>query len=1027
MVGFRFVLLGTAVLALAAPLQAQRSTGTVTGRVIDRQTMRPLVGAQVRVSGTDRGASTGEAGAYRITGVQAGSATIVAQRIGYAADARTVTVTPDGTTTADFALTVSATTLDQIIVTATGQSERRRESGVSTAMIEGSQVIKAAVSTFADVLSSRTPGVVVQQAAGESGAGARIRIRGSNSISLSNDPLMIIDGIRVDNTANSTAIGTGGQQPSRYNDINPENIASIEIIKGPAATSLYGTAASNGVIQITTKRGRVGRTKWDAYGEYGNLHDVNVYPVNFRSFGHTAAGALVANCNLFSRVSTAATKCVAVDSTITNFPLEAASMLDDGNRRIAGLSASGGSDVATYFLSGEYQKEQNVILVNAQQRLNIRTNLRGQLARNLDAQVSIGYSNSDLRRPQNDNNSFGVVSGSLLGKAADCGPGGLAAKHPGLCGTDTLSRGYFNAGLDPKAFYNINTRQGIQRLTGGVTSNWTPLSWLSFNGTFGADIDNRTDTETLPPAVLAYSQNTLDGNRGVYRAQVYNYTSGLNGQAVYSLSPTIKFTTTLGAQYTDVYFARTDAFGAKLLAGTGSLAGTNARFAISEQTSDVRTLGFIGREQLAWRDRVFLVAGARTDRNSAFGVNYPRIYYPSLSSSWVISEEHFFPKVDAISSLRLRAAIGSAGQNPGYLAAEQTFSPVAVVAAGTDFPGFTVGGAGNPNLKPEKSTEVEAGFDLGLLDDRVYIEYAHYSKVTKNALVNVNLAPSLGSSPTRFQNLGQVRNYGDELLARVAVLDRRNVKFDFTANGSWNTNHLDDLGVDPLGNPIPPVFFNQSTQVFKTGFPLGAYFVKPITSFTDKNGDGLIGCPAGPGSADCEVTLGDSAGFRGTPFPTLELSFSPQLSLGSSIRLSATVDRRSGQKLFNNTAYFRDVSIANGAPVQTPSASNLRAQAAATAGRFSGSNFTYDGYIENSSFTKLREVAVTLSLPRRIAARAGAASAELTFAGRNLKTWSDYSGIDPEVNSVAQAQFSTSDFLTLPQVRYFTARLALSF
>ncbi|MEO6529240.1 MAG: SusC/RagA family TonB-linked outer membrane protein [Gemmatimonadaceae bacterium] len=1036
MVGFRFLLAGTAMLVLAAPLSAQQSTGIVTGRVVDRQTTRPLAAAQVRVSGTNRGASTDEAGSFRITGLPAGATILIAQRIGYAPVTRTVTVAADGAVTADFGLTASATTLDQVIVTATGQTERRRESGASTATIDGSQVVKAAVSTFADVLSSRSPGVVVQQAAGESGAGSRIRIRGSNSISLSNDPLMIVDGIRVDNSANSTAIGTGGQQPSRYNDINPENIESIEIIKGPAAASLYGTAAANGVIQITTKKGRAGKTKWDGYLEYGNLTDVNEYPANFRSFGKTATGTLVGNCSLFSRVSTAATKCVGVDSTINHFPLDAASMIDDGNRRIAGLSASGGGETATYFLAGEYQKEQNVIEVNAQQRLNMRTNLRGQLAKNLDAQISIGYSNSDLRRPQNDNNAFGVVSGSLLGKAADCGPGGLAAQHPTLCvngagAIDSVSRGYFNGYLAPKAFYNINTRQGIQRLTGGLTSNWTPTSWLSLNGTFGGDVDQRSDHETLQPAVLAYNQNTLDGYRNVFRAQVYNYTAGLNGQAVYSFSPSLKFTTTLGTQYTDVFFARTDAQGAKLLGGTNSLAGTNARFVVSEQTSDVRTLGFIAREQLAWRDRVFLVAGVRTDRNSAFGTNFPRIYYPSISSSWVVSEEGFFPKVDAISSLRVRAAIGSAGQNPGYLAAEQTLSPVAVVAAGTDFPGFTVGGAGNPNLKPERSREVEAGFDVGLLHDRLYFEYTHYDKSTKDALVNVNLAPSLGSSPSRFQNLGKVRNYGDELLARVMVLDRRNVKFDFTANGSWNTNNLDDLGVDALGNPIPPVFFNGSTQVFKTGFPLGAYFVKPITSFTDLNGDGLIGCPTGPapaaGSATCEVTLGDSAVFRGTPFPKLELSFSPQLSIGNFIRMSATFDRRTGQKLFNNTAYFRNVSIGNGAAVQMPSSANLREQAAATAGRFSGANFTYDGFIENSSFTKLREVAITLSLPQRIAARAGAASADLTFAGRNLKTWSDYSGVDPEVNSVAQAQFSTSDFLTLPQVRYFTARLALSF
>ncbi len=1025
--GYRFLVVGVAALALAAPLAAQTSTGTVSGRVIDRQTSRPIASAQVRVTGSTRGASTDESGVYRITGMPAGNATIVAQRIGYAPISRTVTVAATGTTTVDFALTISATTLDQVVITATGQSERKRESGVSTSTIDSSQVNKAAVSTFADVLSSRSPGVVVQQAAGESGAGARIRIRGSNSISLSNDPLVIVDGIRVDNSAGSTAIGTGGQQPSRFNDINPEEIENIEIIKGPAAAALYGTAAANGVIQITTKKGRAGKTKWDGFSEYGRLHDVNKYPSNYRSFGRRADGTLVTNCSRAARVSLAATKCVSVDSTISNNPLSVAGMESDGNRRIAGLSAAGGSDVATYFLSGEYQKEQNVIQVNGQQRLNIRTNVRGQLAKSLDAQISIGYTNSDLRRPQNDNNAFGVVSGALLGKAADCGPNGLNLQHPTICGADTVSRGYFNGNLDPKAFYNINTRQNVQRITGGLTSNWTPLNWLSFNGTLGADVDNRNDNETLQPAVLAYSQNTLDGYRNVYRAQVYNYTAALNGQAVYEFRPTLKFTSTLGSAYTDVYFARTDATGAKLLAGTSSLGGTNARFAVGEQTSDVRTLGFIGREQLAWRDRVFLTAGVRTDRNSAFGTNYPRIYYPSLSGSWVVSEENFFPKIQAISSLRVRAALGSAGQNPGYLAAEQTFSPVAVVAAGTDFAGFTVGGAGNPNLRPEKSTEAEGGFDLGLFKDRVSVEYTHYNKITKDALVNVNLAPSLGTSPNRFQNLGKVRNYGDEALLRMSVLDRSNLKFDFTVNGSWNTNHLDNLGVDANGIPIPPIFFNNGNQTFKTGYALGAYFTKPILSYADKNGDGLIGCPTGPGTPDCEVTLGDSAGFRGNPFPAAEISFSPSLSIGSAIRVMATLDRRSGQKLLNLTNYFRDISIGNGEGTQNPSASNLQRQAAATAASFSGSNFTYDGYIESSAFTKLREVAVTLSLPQRLAARAGAGSASLTFAGRNLKTWSKYSGIDPELNSNAQAQFTTTDFLTAPQVRYFTARLALSF
>jgi TonB-linked SusC/RagA family outer membrane protein len=1012
---------GALALAFAAPAWAQ-NTGTITGHVTDRQTQRPLAAVQIRLVGTTRGAQTDETGTYRIVNVPAGAVQLAAQRIGYGPQSRTVTVSSTGTTTADFAMAVAATTLDQVVVTATGQSERRRENGAATATLDSSQLNKAAISTFSDALSSRAPGVVVQTSAGETGAGSRIRIRGSNSISLNNDPLLIVDGVRVDNTVRSTPIGTGGQEPSRFNDINPEEIESIEVIKGPAAAALYGTAASNGVIQITTKKGRAGKTRWDTFGELGTLNDVNTYPENLRAFGHRASGALVTNCNLFSR---SAGTCVAVDSVASNIPIKSAGMTSQGNRRLVGVSSAGGSDLATYFLSGEYQKEQNVIQVNNQQRLNLRTNIRGQLTKNLDAQVNVGYVNSDLRRPQNDNNSFGVVSGSMLGFAADCSPG-LTQLHPGLCsaGRDTLSHGYFNRNMTPQDFYNIDTRQQVQRLIGGLTSNWTPASWLAVNGTLGADINHQNDNETLPPDVLLYSQDTQEGYRSVYQSNIFNYTASLNATGTYDFRPTLRFTTSVGSQYTDVGFHRTDSYGAELLAGAGSLAGTAARFAVSELTNDVRTLGFLGREQMAWRDRVFLTAGIRTDKNSAFGANFARVYYPSMSASWVLSEEGFFPKVASISSLRLRAAVGSAGQNPGYLAADQYYTPVSAIKGSKDVPAFTVGSAGNPNLKPEKSTEREGGFDLGMFGDRLNIEYTHYDKITKDALVNVPLAPSLGSSTNRYLNLGQVRNYGDEALVRATLFDGRRVKFDMTVNGSWNTNHLDDLGLDENGVPVPQYTTGfDDTQIFKAGLPAGSFYVRQISSIADANGDGLIQCPNGPGSPGCEFTFADSASYVGSPFPTNEISFTPALSIGNFARVTATIDHRGGQHTYNLTRVYRSALLGNNEEIQTPSASNLYFQAAAI-GSINGLN---GGYIENNSFTKLREIAVSLTLPQEVAARAGAGSATLTLAGRNLHTWTKYSGLDPEVNAASQRNFSTADFLTAPQVRYFTARLALSF
>ena len=421
------------------------------------------------------------------------------------------------------------TTLDAITVTATGQTERKRENGAPTATIDSASLNKAVISTLSDALSSRVAGVVVQTSAGETGAGSRIRIRGSNSISLSNDPLLIIDGIRADNSSQSSAQGTGGQLPSRFNDINPEEIEDIEIIKGPAAAALYGTAAANGVIQVTTKKGRAGRTRWDAFAEGGTLKDVNDYPLNTRSYGHTATGGLVTNCSLFRRTSGLSSACVAVDSSVSNNPLESSGIESTGNRRLTGLSVTGGSDLAAYFVSGEYQREQNVVAINHQQRLNLRTNLRSQLTPTLDMQVNVGYTNSDLRRPQNDNNSFGVVSASLLGRAADCSPSG-AKLHPGLCtnGADTVSHGYYNQGIAPTDFFNINTRQA-----GAAADQRTDEQLDAEELAVGERAPSArtsitaTTTRRCRPPCWTVDQDRTDGYRSIQRAIITNYTSSV--------------------------------------------------------------------------------------------------------------------------------------------------------------------------------------------------------------------------------------------------------------------------------------------------------------------------------------------------------------------------------------------------------------------------------------------------------------------------------------------------------------------
>ena len=1014
-----------ALVALASSsLSAQQTGATITGRVTDRSSQRPLESVRVRIVGGTRAAATDANGDYRIVGVPAGNVQLVAQRIGYAPVPRSVSVPATGTVTVDFTLAVSATQLDQVIVTATGETQRKRETGNSISSIDTSSLTLAATTNFSSVLAARAPGVSVVNSGGTTGGSSRIRIRGSNSIALSNDPLLIIDGIRVDNSSSSTSVGVGGQSPSRFNDINPDEIENIEIIKGPAAAALYGTAASNGVIQITTKKGRSGRTRWDVIGETGTSKDVNTYPSNYLAFGKTTAGAFTRNCN----IDLQARRLCTVDSVVVNSPLANANPFRNGGRRQIGLSASGGGEVATFYLSGEYNNEQGVYDINQSQQLNLRTNLRAQLTKTLDAAVSVGYVNSDLRLPQNDNNLLGILSAGLLGTAYDCGP---KRSYPTLCGSDTTSRGYVS-GQIPQEIYAINTRQQVQRFIGSVTSNFQPLRWLSFTGTVGADVNNRFDHNTIPPEAIFLSPPLREGSRTANRAVISIYTTNLNSTGTYDVTPTLRSTTSVGGQYNQELFRRTDAFGAKLLGGTASLSGTNARFAVNEVNTDVRTIGYYGRQQLGWRDKVFVTGAVRTDRNSAFGQNFTNILYPSLSASWVIGEESFFPKsLSFVSLLRLRSAFGVSGQRPGFRAADFFYDPVAVSVAGVDVPGFTIGGPGNASLRPEKSREIEGGFDLGLFEDRLSVEYSRFTKRTTDALVQVVLAPSLGLGNSRFQNLGQVTNRGDELALRAAIVNTRAVKFELASNFTFLKNVLDDLGKDSQGNPIPPIFQGfSSTQIIRNGLPLGAYWQRPITSFQDLNGDGVISrvnCPRQPVLAAgpaCEITVGDTAEFLGTPFPTREITVTPTITLFENFRVSALFDHRGGHKLQNFTRSFRCQSgFQNCADAADRTLSTFKDQANILAALMG----TQGGFIEDATFTKLREVALTITAPKSVASRVRAGAASLTLAGRNLKTWTKYSGFDPEVNAIGAGNFNSSDFLTQPNIRYITARLNLTF
>ncbi|HEX6054117.1 MAG TPA: TonB-dependent receptor [Gemmatimonadaceae bacterium] len=1003
----RQVLIAASASALPMIGALAQGAGTITGTITDRATQQPIPDAQVVIVGSTRGARTNDQGQYRLVSVPSGSTRIRVLRLGYEAETRSLDIGAGQTVTADFALGQTVTRLDQVVVSATGESELRRESGNNVATINVDSVPRTVVNGVSDLLSSRAANVVVTQTSGTTGGGSRIRIRGSNSLSLSNEPLIIIDGIRAISDVTGTTISIGGQNPSRLDDLNPEDIEDIEIIKGPAAAALYGTAAANGVVQITTRRGRSGRTRWTAYADGGSLREVTAFPANFGSVGLTPSGRRTIFCTLESQVAGDCTP--KADSLLSFNPLEAFGPFVDGWRSQYGASASGGNELLQYYLGADFDREQGVYPNNEARRRGVRANLTGQLNTNLDVGVRAGYNQARLKLPQNDNNDLSPIANGIFGSAQD----------------DPDLHGYLFYPVD--VMNAIYTAQNVDRMTLSGNGNWRPLPWLSVVGVTGLDYAGRTDLQVIQPGLIPDPDRRAIGNATSNPYSFWTYTGNVNATASYTLAPALTASTSLGGQYNKETVNGTQAAGEGLASGTSSVAGATVAFSATQQNTDVVTLGGYVQQKLAWRDRLFLTAAVRGDDNSAFGEDFQLVTYPSVSLSWVVGDETWFPQVPGVSALRLRGSFGQSGQRPGFRNAVSFYQAVGVRRDAGDVGGVELGAnIGNADLKPELSSEFEGGLDVGLFDSRLSLELTYYNKSTRDALIQRQLAPSTGAQ-TQFENLGEVTNKGFEGTLNALVLDLDNVKWNVTVNGSVNSNRLVTLGagVDTIFFGLGAVDGN-SIQRFVEGRPVGGYWQRPLLSWADKDGDGIIsplGC--GPTSAgdtpDCEVSLGDNSVYLGQPLPRRELTLNTNVTLFKYLRVGGVVDHRGGYQLYNATEQFRCVIF-----VTCQAAFDRNTPLELQAKRMASVMGTDAGYVEDASFVKLRELSVTLLAPTDWARRLRASGLSLTLAGRNLATWTDYTGFDPELNFNGTSNYSTADFLTQPPVRYFTARLSAS-
>jgi len=999
--GLRVV--GVAVPMLALPLAAQAQTGTITGKVTDAATKQPIADARVLITGTVLGTQTNAQGEFRLTQVRSGMVPVSVLRLGYKSMRDSVRVADGATATINFALSQSAINLSEVVVTGTAGNQERKAQSALVASVKAADIIAdAPITNVASMLQSRVPGVALSAQSGTKGAATQIRIRGASSINLSNQPLVFIDGVRL----NEGFIGSGqsGQSFDRFNDLNPEEIESIEVVKGPAAATLYGADASAGVIQIITKKGRAGSNTFaQSIRVEGSSSDANFTPQDNYALC-TAATVAATSTNPLCRGK-------AVGDLVSDNPLLRVNAFRTGEGRIVNWNGRGGGQNYGYNLSYGSDNTSGVLPNNRFNRYNIRTNANYVANSKLNFDAGLGLVQTQVDLPDNDNNIFGWLGGAMLGNplSRNDSPTGQASND------GWFSRRHYNAIVAKQ------NRLLTKRVTSSVTANYAPTSWFTNRFIGGMDFANELNDNFQPKNDSLWWGGLNDGgSRGLTSRGAERYTFDYSGNMKKQLPMDVEGNLSFGLQVISSRNTSVSSTGVGYVTNSNNSVNSAAITTGGSAFSEQRQYGYFGQLQFGQSNRRFLQLGARVDRNSSFGSASPAFFLPKIGASWAISEEDFFqPLSRAISQMRLRASFGTTGRSPGPGDALTTLTAATFNITGTAGAGVVLGNPGNADLKPERGTEFEAGIDASFINNRVGLELTYFRKTTKDLIIARPIPPSLGFNGNPLANLGGVLNSGLELGLNVAALNMSNAKWDIRFGANTLKNELTSLG------GVAPFALGAGGRTI-VGEQLGVFVSKKIKSVD---------------VAANKVIVNDLLTPMGNLFPTLEWNLTNTVTLFKNFRVAALLDAKRDFLVFNNTAFFRETQIVssdNRINVNKLSAEErLRRYGNLTAGqpafvtdsgRSATVNDVRDQYMEKGDFIRLREVSATYTLPTSLLGFTNrrVTGASVTLAFQNVKLWTDYSGFDPEVNSQTGA-FSREDFLTLPNPKTTVLRFNLNF
>ena len=788
-----------ALTALAVPAQAQQ-TGTISGSVTQTGSGRPLNGVQLyipagRCPGVERScprvtAVTDPSGQYTMANVPAGQVEIRARLVGFSSQSTTVGVVAGQSFELNFELRTSVISLDEIVVTGAGVAQSKKQLGNTITTLSPAEMLRTRpVQTFSEAISAREPGVDVGPSGGIAGESARIVIRGLSSMSQANIPVVYVDGVRIDNGQSMQDAASGGGGRGRpFDNINPESIERIEILKGAAAATLYGSEANAGVIQIFTKSGRAGAPRFNFNVQYG----VSTIPKGRIKNNSGFANSATRLTNMNAIFGRSAALFEVVETQIL------ADLYGTGENYVLAGDVSGGSEDFQYFVAGRMTRNDGPIeaieLGPGTRDIARRVNGSAQFTLfprdRLSIRVSTQFTDFHQDAPPNNNNIYGFISSASFGKPqrANCdnssfGPGDGTCTGPGNP-TGQI------AFATTRETAQRQIEGDMEHFTASATVSYQPAQTLNLDLTFGTDFTNQNNFDFRPFAndIDDFTNVSDEGNKETTNRNNREITLDARGtwtERFGNISSQFVF----GGQG---FISRT-----RRLRGRGSdfpgpgfeVAGAAANEDIFEQRSESVNIGLLFQEQVGLNDWIYVTGGGRWDRNSAFGDSTNGAFYPKVSASIIPSDLPSWTS-STISSLRIRAAFGKSGQQPGAFDRFTTFSSLSASTG----PGLQPDNLGNDELKPEVSREIEFGGEVGFLDDRMGLDITYWNRETVDALVDKQFPVSGGFTNEQLTNIGQMNAYGYEIKFNALAVDKQNLTVDLFVNGAYLREEIRTMG-----------------------------------------------------------------------------------------------------------------------------------------------------------------------------------------------------------------------------------------